>query len=218
MPEPITIVGLGSGILGLLMHLARRYFDVAKEVVDVLLGAVLLLVCAPVIAACGLLILLADGRPVFFTQLRVGRWGKCFQMYKLRTMRRDAEAASGAVWAGRKDPRVIPLCRWMRRSHLDELPQLLNVLRGQMAIVGPRPERPAIHERLRDLYPDVDKRLEVRPGITGLAQLRAGYDTDLEHFRTKLDNDLDYIARRRWGLDLGILVRTLGKFHDNAAH
>jgi lipopolysaccharide/colanic/teichoic acid biosynthesis glycosyltransferase len=203
--------------MGLAAHLARRYFDVAKEIVDVTLGFAALVLCVPLLACCAVLIKLSDGGPVLFRQVRVGKDGRSFSMYKLRTMYVNAERASGAVWARRDDPRVMPLCRWMRRSHVDELPQLLNVIRGDMSLVGPRPERPEIMTKLEQRYPEVRRRLVVRPGITGLAQVRRGYDTTVEAFRDKLRMDLEYIERRRWSLELRILLGTLTKLNDRAA-
>jgi lipopolysaccharide/colanic/teichoic acid biosynthesis glycosyltransferase len=147
----------------------------------------------------------------------VGKDGKLFRMFKLRTMYTDAEQATGAVWAGQCDPRVIPLCRWMRRSHMDELPQLVNVIRGDMSLVGPRPERPEILADLEKVYPDIRRRLTVRPGITGLAQVRNGYDTTIEGVRNKLRADLEYIQRRRWSLEIKILAATLSKLNDRTA-
>ncbi|MCE5328565.1 MAG: sugar transferase [Planctomycetaceae bacterium] len=201
----------------LAVHLARRYFVLAKEIVDVLLGAVLLILALPVLALCAFIIRLASRGPVVFTQVRMGRHGRLFRMYKLRTMDANAEKGTGAVWAGHADPRVIPACRWMRLSHVDELPQLVNVIKGDMSLVGPRPERPEIMAELRKHYPDVDRRLQVRPGITGLAQIRAGYDTSIEAFRRKLTADLEYIDQRHWGMELSILLRTVSKFHDQTA-
>lgn len=218
MPEPITMLGMGSGMVGLLIHLARRYFDSAKEVVDIILAAIALLVSLPVLACCVIMIRLSDKGPIFFTQRRAGKDGRVFTMYKLRTMRTDAEKQSGAVWAKKGDPRIIPVCRWMRRSHVDELPQLINVVKGDMSLVGPRPERPEILEELEKVYPDVKQRLAVKPGITGLAQVRNGYDTTVEAFRGKLRADIEYIARRKWSLELSILARTVAKFHDKSAN
>jgi len=218
MPEPITVAGFGGGLLGLMGYLAKRYFETAKEVVDVVLGGILLILAAPVLAVCAVMIKWANRGPVLYSQLRAGKGGKPFKIYKLRTMFTNAELGSGAVWAADADPRVVPVCRWMRRSHVDELPQLINVLKGDMSLVGPRPERPEILRKLKKRYPDVDKRLAVRPGITGLAQVRNGYDTDVESFRHKLKADLEYITNRCWGLEFSILFRTLGKFHDGTAH
>jgi lipopolysaccharide/colanic/teichoic acid biosynthesis glycosyltransferase len=155
---------------------------------------------------------------VFFCQTRLGKNGKPFRMFKLRTMYSSAESASGAVWAERNDPRVVPSCRWMRRSHVDELPQLINVVRGDMSLIGPRPERPEILAELEKTYPDIRRRLAVRPGITGLAQVRCGYDTSVEAFRNKLKADLEYIERRNWLTEIRILAATVTKLNDRAAH
>lgn len=218
MPEPVTIVGVSAGVLALTSHLARRYFEVAKEVVDIVLGFLALVLFLPLLAVCALIIKVSSRGPVLYKQTRLGKDGKPFEMYKLRTMYTDAEMASGAVWASKDDPRVVPPCRWMRVSHVDELPQLLNVIRGDMSLVGPRPERPAIMAKLEKAYPEARKRLAVRPGITGLAQIRNGYDTTVDAYRLKLKADLEYIERRSWSVELGILASTVAKFKDSAAH
>jgi lipopolysaccharide/colanic/teichoic acid biosynthesis glycosyltransferase len=218
MPEPITIISVGGGLTGLTVHMARRHFEMAKEVVDVVLSAVALILAAPVLLVCAAMIKLSDRGPVFYVQTRLGRNGRPFRMVKLRTMYQDAESRSGAQWAQDKDPRVIPLCRWMRKSHVDELPQLINVIRGEMSLVGPRPERPEIMQDLEAHYPNIRERLAVRPGITGLAQIRAGYDTTVENFKHKLSADLEYIRTRCWRLELKILAMTFSKFRDRQAH
>ena len=218
MPEPITIIGFGAGFLALSSHLARRYFGVAKEVVDIVLGFIALVLCLPVLAASAVIIKMSSPGPLLYRQRRVGKGGKQFTMYKLRTMYVDAESATGAVWAASGDPRIVPACRWMRRSHVDELPQLINVIRGDMSLVGPRPERPEILGELERLYPDVKKRQAVRPGITGLAQVRNGYDTTIEAFRAKLEADLEYIERRNWSTEFRIMAATVGKLRDRTAH
>ena len=218
MPEPLTIIGVGAGLLGLMTQLARRYFALAKEVVDIVLGFIALVLSLPVLGLCALIIRLSSKGPVFFTQNRVGKDGKLFKMHKLRTMYVDAESAGGAVWASKEDPRIVATCRWMRRSHMDELPQLINVVKGDMSLVGPRPERPQILAELEKRYPQVRRRLAVRPGITGLAQVRNGYDTSMDAFRHKLEADLEYIERNNWSTELRIMAATLGKFRDKAAH
>jgi lipopolysaccharide/colanic/teichoic acid biosynthesis glycosyltransferase len=212
MPEPITLIGIGVGLTGLAIHLARRCFDVAKEVVDVILGFIALILFAPLLLLCALMIKLTSKGPVLFKQVRVGQGGKPFVMYKLRTMRQDAEASTGAVWASNNDPRVIPICRWMRRSHVDELPQLLNVIKGDMSLVGPRPERPEIVADLEKVCPDFNKRHMVRPGITGMAQIRHGYESSIEGALRKLQVDLEYIEDRTWSTEIRILAGTLTKF------
>ena len=217
MPEPITIVAVGGGIAGLAAHLSRRYFEAAKDVVDIVAGAVAFVVFLPVFVACAVVIKLSGKGPALYSQVRAGKDGKPFTMHKFRTMYLDAENSTGAVWAQPNDPRIIPACRWMRTSHMDELPQLINVIRGEMSLVGPRPERPEILEELEKVYPDVRRRLEVRPGITGLAQIRNGYDTSVDGFREKLRADLEYIRNRKWRLEFAILARTLAKLRDRKA-
>jgi len=211
------MIGVGGGVAMLLGQLARRYFSTAKEVVDILLGVLFGILALPLLLVCAVLIKLSSKGPVLFRQTRVGLRGAPFRMIKLRTMYVDAEDRSGAVWASKNDPRVIPVCRWMRRSHVDELPQLWNIIRGEMSIVGPRPERPEIMAELENHYPEVRKRLEVKPGLTGLAQVRNGYDSSIEAFRHKLASDLEYIERRRWAMEFSILARTVLKLNDSQA-
>jgi len=218
LPEPITIVAIGCGLLSLSGHLARRYFELAKEIFDLVLGSVAMLATLPLWFACAAIIKLSDGGPVFFCQTRVGKDGRLFRMFKFRTMRPDAESPGQAVWARKDDPRVLPACRWMRTSHVDELPQLVNVLLGDMSLVGPRPERPEILRELEKHYPEVRRRLAVRPGITGLAQVSAGYDTTIEKFRHKLHADLKYISQNSWRQELRILAATLTKLRDKQAN
>jgi hypothetical protein len=133
----------------------------------------LLLAALPVLLLCAVLIKLSSRGPVFYVQARVGKGGEIFNMYKLRTMRSDAEIDTGAVWAAKDDPRIIPGCRWMRHSHVDELPQLINVIKGQMSLVGPRPERPGILAELEKVYPDVRRRLSPGCRRCGTATTRA---------------------------------------------
>ena len=219
MPEPTTVIAVGTGVMGLSAHLARRYFDMTKEVVDIVLGTIAFILMLPLIAYCAVLVKQSDPiGPVFYKQVRVGRGGREFTMVKFRSMRSDAEAISGAKWAEDNDPRILSWCRWMRISHLDELPQILNVVKGEMSLVGPRPERPEILAELEQTYPNVRQRLAVRPGITGLAQIRNGYDATVEGFRAKLDSDLEYIETRRWRNEIRILLATLGKFYDKQAN
>ena len=218
MPEPTTVIAVGTGVVGLGMQLARHYFVLAKEVADIVLGALAFVVTLPLFVFCAILIKVSSRGPVFYGQVRVGKGGRPFTMYKFRTMCHDAEAGTGVKWADENDPRIIRSCRWMRRSHVDELPQILNVIKGEMSLVGPRPERSQILDELEKTYPNVRKRLEVRPGITGLAQIRNGYDSSVEGFGAKLASDLEYINDRRWSKELRILLATVGKLYDRRAN
>lgn len=193
-----------------------RAFEIAKRLVD-LFGALLaLLIFSPLMILAAVWVKLADGGPVFYRQVRVGRDGKLFKIWKLRTMRIDAEK-DGPRYASDNDPRIVPGCGWMRTSHVDELPQLLNILRGDMSLVGPRPERPELIEQLRDELPHVDRRLAGTPGITGLAQVVNGYTNDLEGMRRKLDLDLRYLESRSITLDIRLILKTFPRFWDRSA-
>ncbi|MBD3369115.1 exopolysaccharide biosynthesis polyprenyl glycosylphosphotransferase [Candidatus Fermentibacteria bacterium] len=147
--------------------------------------------------------------PVFYRQERVGKGGHTFRIFKFRSMVRDAESKSGPVWAGKDDPRITWVGKIFRKTRLDELPQFLNVLRGEMSVVGPRPERPAFVEELREVYPFYSKRLTIKPGITGWAQVKLEYDTSVEDVAEKLKFDFYYLENQSLFLDLEILVRTL---------
>ena len=178
------------------------------------LGALLLIPALPLIGLLAALVRLTSPGPGIFRQTRVGLNGRRFVMYKLRTMRVDAEARSGPVWAASDDPRVTPLGRILRRLHLDEFPQLFNVAKGEMALVGPRPERPEFVQTLARKIPSYMDRLSVRPGITGLAQINLPPDSDLESVRRKLTLDLEYIESASLSLDLRIVAATgLKLFH-----
>ncbi len=185
----------------------REHLRRATELVLVLVG---LFVAAPVIMLLGIIVRLTSRGPALYTQERVGKGGKVFRIYKLRTMRTDAEA-DGPVWAKEADPRVTPVGKFLRKTHLDELPQLWNVLRGDMSLVGPRPERPCFVEKLRANVPLYAARLAVKPGITGLAQVKHGYDRTIEDVQVKLGYDLEYIKRACLLLDLHILALTAAK-------
>jgi lipopolysaccharide/colanic/teichoic acid biosynthesis glycosyltransferase len=178
----------------------KRLFDLV-----VLLAAAPLLV--PLVGAVALYQLAVAGRPLLYWQQRVGAEGHRFNMVKFRTMVPDAEAdGAGARLAERDDPRVIPACRWIRSTRLDELPQLWNVLRGEMSLVGPRPERPELTAAFEREIPGYARRYELPPGLTGLAQIHGRYHTDPEY---KLGYDLQYLVNWSPVLDLEILVRTV---------
>lgn len=173
-----------------------------------------LLLLAPVLPVIGLLVLLVrltDRGPGLFRQLRVGKDRQTFWMYKIRTMRIDAEKGTGALWAARNDARLTRVGRVVRRLHLDELPQLFNVLKGEMSLVGPRPERPEFVGILAGEIPSYMHRLSVRPGITGLAQVNLPPDTDLGSVERKLVLDLQYIREASLWLDLRLVVCTAAR-------
>lgn len=176
-----------------------------KRPVDLVLTILLLLPALPIIAFLIVLVRLTSSGPGLFRQCRVGRNGRRFDLYKIRTMVQDAEAATGAVWTERQDPRITRVGRVLRRLHLDELPQLLNVLRGDMSLVGPRPERPEFVAVLSEAIPGYLQRLAVEPGITGLAQINLPPDTGLESVRRKLALDLEYVRKAGFLLDLRML-------------
>lgn len=186
---------------------SRAYGRISR-LTDVLMSVALLAVTAPLLAVAALLVLVTSGRPVLFVQERVGLGGRRFRCLKLRTMTRDAEA-SGPAWSPTDDPRVTPLGRVLRRFRIDELPQLVNVLRGDMAFVGPRAEQPFFVERLKAELPRYDLRHLVRPGLTGWAQVRSRYGSSNEDARRKLRFDLFYVKHRSPTLDLSILFDTV---------
>jgi lipopolysaccharide/colanic/teichoic acid biosynthesis glycosyltransferase len=169
---------------------------------------VLLVLTAPLVLVSMALIKLTSRGPVLYTQTRVGRGARPFTIYKLRTMVHRCENLTGARWAVPGDPRITPVGRLLRRTHLDELPQLWNVLRGDMSLIGPRPERPEFVPRLEQAIPHYRERLQVRPGVTGLAQVQLPPDTDLESVRVKLAYDLYYAEHLGLWLDCRIALAT----------
>lgn len=206
----------------------RRRRDTACRILNVAVASVGLVITAPLMVLIAVLIRTTSKGPVIFSQHRVGldrrrlrgnepidlrreadQGGKIFTIYKFRTMRPEAKDAPQR-WAKKHDPRVTAVGRFLRSTRLDELPQLFNVLRGDMNIVGPRPEQPAIFEELHsELGWRYRSRQRVLPGITGLAQVKQGYDTDLDGVRKKVALDLEYIGRRSAGKDLVIMAKTV---------
>jgi lipopolysaccharide/colanic/teichoic acid biosynthesis glycosyltransferase len=184
------------------------WYGILKVSWDVVSAVALLMLTAPLLLLAALAIKVTSRGPVFYSQTRLGRGGRPYTIYKLRTMYHNCEQASGACWATDGDPRITPVGRFLRRTHLDELPQLWNVLRGEMALVGPRPERPEFVPQLAAAVPGYHERLLVRPGLTGLAQVQLPADTDLGSVRRKLACDLYYIERVSFWLDLRILFAT----------
>lgn len=180
------------------------------------MASLLLVLLSPVMLGCALWIKLVDGGPVIYRQWRVGRDGWLFNIYKFRTMSQNAET-DGVRFATQADPRILPGCKWIRKSHVDELPQLLNILMGHMSLVGPRPERPEIIEELRKDLPGIERRLAATPGLTGLAQVRNGYSNDLAGMRRKLAYDLRYLRRRSLLNDIKLILETIPRVWDPSA-
>jgi sugar transferase (PEP-CTERM system associated) len=180
-----------------------------RRVTSIIFSLLLLLVAAPLLPLIALAIKLTSPGPVLFSQERVGRYGRHFRVFKFRTMRSDAEAATGAVWAGKNDPRITPVGRFLRKTRLDELPQLWNVLRGDMSFIGPRPERPEFTDWLATEIPFYNLRHIVRPGLTGWAQVCYAYGSSLDDAKQKLKYDLYYIKHMSLSLDLVVAFETI---------
>lgn len=209
VPEPSTVALLGSGILAALMRFARRRFAEFKRGFDIIVSLAGLIVSFPIVLISILVLKITSPGPAFFKQTRVGRCGNVFELFKLRTMVIDAEEQTGPVWASENDPRITPFGKFLRKSRIDEIPQLVNVLKGEMSLIGPRPERPEFVDTFLCEIADYQKRLRVRPGITGLAQIKQGYDATIRDVRRKVKFDLLYIKRMCFLTDLRILVGTV---------
>jgi lipopolysaccharide/colanic/teichoic acid biosynthesis glycosyltransferase len=179
-----------------------------KRYGDVLVSLLLLLASAPLLLLAALLIRLEDGGPVFYSQNRTGLYGETIRIAKLRSMRVEAQA-QGARWASRNDPRITRVGHWLRRLRIDELPQLLSVLRGEMSLIGPRPEQPELEELLQDQIPHYRVRHWVRPGLSGWAQVCYPYGASVADSRMKLSYDLYYLRNANLMLDLLILLKTV---------
>lgn len=181
---------------------------VAQRAFDLVVSSFLLVVALPVIGLALLAVKLTSRGPGIYTQTRLGRFGRPFRIYKIRSMTHNCEKQSGIRWSTRGDVRVTRLGRILRKTHVDELPQLFNILKGEMSLVGPRPERPELVTTLEAALPRYRDRLLVRPGLTGLAQVQLPPDTDLESVRRKLRYDLHYVATGSAWMDLRLMVAT----------
>jgi sugar transferase (PEP-CTERM system associated) len=180
-----------------------------KRLSDVVFALFGLLLASPLVLLATVLLRMTSPGPVLYSQTRVGKDGNPFTIYKFRSMRIDAEAMSGAVWSTQNDPRVTPVGRFIRRTRIDELPQLWNVLRGDMSFVGPRPERPEFIAELSRQIPYYGQRHVVRPGLTGWAQVRHGYGATIADAQEKLQYDLFYIKHMSFAFDLYIVFETI---------
>lgn len=180
-----------------------------KRILSIVVSSILLVLCLPVMLVLAVLIKLDSKGPVFYKQERVGQDGKSFMLIKFRSMFENAESGTGPVWAKEGDDRITRMGRIMRRTRLDELPQFINVLRGDMSMVGPRPERPHFVQQLAESIPFYPLRHVIKPGITGWAQINYGYANTLDHTVEKLQYDLFYIKNMSWVLDSLIILETV---------
>lgn len=208
----------GFPLIEIMPELMQPWERAAKRAIDILVSFITLFVGLPIWILITIAIKLDSRGPVFYLQERVGKDEKLFRIVKFRSMYQDAESESGPVWANRKDPRTTRVGKVLRKLRLDEIPQLINVLDGDMSLVGPRPERPFFVEQLSKEIPLYKRRLKVRPGITGWAQVKHKYDESIDDVRKKVQYDLSYIENMSLRMDLKILLNTisvvlLGKGH-----
>ncbi|MFI3274364.1 sugar transferase [Vibrio pomeroyi] len=200
-------------------NLYQNKISRAKRTFDFVSSLLALIILSPVFPFIALAIVLTSRGPIFYRQLRVGKSTpekmEIFEIMKFRSMYQDAESRSGAVWATQNDPRITPVGRFLRKTRLDELPQLFNVLKGEMSLIGPRPERPTFYNKLENEIPYfADRTYGVMPGITGLAQVNQGYDTCIEDVRRKVGFDHSYAlslcSMKSWiAADLSIITKTI---------
>ena len=194
----------------------HRWYLPCKAGLEFVIALGLLVLAAPLVVLGALLVKLTSRGPAFYCQARLGKDGREFTLFKLRTMIKDAEMLTGPVWADRDDQRLTPVGRILRSAHIDELPQLLNVLLGQMSLVGPRPERPELVPRLESELPHYGDRVKIRPGMTDMAQLRLPPDLTLECVRRKLVYDLYYVRYVNPWLDARIILLTFARLFVDA--
>lgn len=217
VPDFYSIIGgmartehmYGLPLIEVLPEPMQVWEQTLKRLLDLVFSALVLLIGLPIWIFIGIVIRLTSPGPAIYRQKRIGRHGREFTMYKYRTMRQDAEAATGPVWAQENDPRYTGVGRWLRRWRLDEIPQFWNVLKGDMSLVGPRPERPYFVEKLVTEVPLYSRRHRVKPGITGWAQVKWKYDSSLDDVKQKVKYDLFYIENMSLRRDLQILFRTI---------
>ena len=180
-----------------------------KRIFDFIIAAVVIILSSPMFVFCYILVKREDGGPVIFKQKRIGRFGRPFYIYKFRSMQIDAEKTGPKLFKGDgEDPRLTKIGRFLRRHHLDELPQLWNVLKGDMSFVGPRPERAFYIRQIEKRDPRYYMLYQIRPGVTSYATLYNGYTDTIEKMLTRLQYDLDYLEHRSWSLDLTIILKT----------
>jgi exopolysaccharide biosynthesis polyprenyl glycosylphosphotransferase len=186
----------------------KELYEKIKEILDKILAFLILLLSLPFWLPIAFFIKIEDRGPIFYLQERVGKNKKTFFLIKFRSMKKEAEKESGAIWAKKEDPRVTKVGKFLRRFYLDELPQMLNILKGDLSLVGPRPERPEFVKKLEKEIPHYNLRHLIKPGFTGWAQLKFRYSRSIEDSLEKFQYDLYYLKNRSLFLDLGILLKT----------
>ncbi|CEN89678.1 sugar transferase [Paraclostridium sordellii] len=186
----------------------KKYlYEILKRILDIISSLLGLIVAIPIILVIAIIIKIEDNGPVFYSQQRLGKDEKNFFVYKLRSMRVDAEKYGGVQWAQKDDPRITKIGKFIRKTRIDEIPQLFNILKGDMSLIGPRPERPELTYKFNKEIPGFIDRLVIKPGLTGLAQVNGGYDISPEE---KLKWDIIYIKNRNIFLDISIIFKTIG--------
>ncbi|HMO17412.1 MAG TPA: sugar transferase [Oligoflexia bacterium] len=189
--------------------LSSLLYDASKRFMDIFISLAILIFAVPIMIVLSILIRLSSPGPAIYCQKRLTTGGRVFTIFKFRTMVSDAETSSGAVWASKNDPRITSLGMFMRKTRLDELPQLINVLIGDMSLIGPRPERPEFARKLQSRYPGFKKRYQVPAGLSGLAQVSAEYADSIDSYKLKLIYDLIYVKNRSLLLDTIIALKTI---------
>ncbi|HHT9124502.1 MAG TPA: sugar transferase [Candidatus Brocadiia bacterium] len=200
-----------NGISSLIVRLIRTRYALIKRLFDIALSFIALIISTPLILTLSVLVKLTSPGPVFYMQTRIGKEGKPFRIIKFRTMHVNAEDGIGPVWAKPEDPRVTKLGYYIRALHLDEIPQFINIIKGDMSFIGPRPERPFFVDSFKMQMQGYTNRLMVKPGLTGLAQVRLKYDETIDDVKKKLSYDRIYIKKMCLYLDFKISVWTMGK-------
>ncbi|CEJ74928.1 glycosyltransferase [[Clostridium] sordellii] len=186
----------------------KKYlYEILKRILDIISSLLGLIVAIPIILVIAIIIKIEDNGPVFYSQQRLGKDEKSFFVYKLRSMKVDAEKYGGVQWAQKDDPRITKIGKFIRKTRIDEIPQLFNILKGDMSLIGPRPERPELTYKFNKEIPGFIDRLVIKPGLTGLAQVNGGYDISPEE---KLKWDIIYIKNRNIFLDISIIFKTIG--------
>ena len=200
---------VGVPLIDINFNLDTFYSRILKRFFDIIVASVSLIICLPIWLTTSFFIKVDSRGTIFYSQERAGKDGKLFKIYKFRSMIYNAEKDTGPVWAGEQDKRITRIGKIIRRFHIDETPQLINIIKGDMSLVGPRPERPYFIDKLKDKYPFYSRRFKIRPGVTGWAQINQPFDLKLEDVHQKLKYDFYYIENLSFRLDINIIINTI---------